>query len=152
MKTKEEFINDMETTNIQEVFNKGEHLSTNLLDQLLLGIEIPEDNPYPAIAGILLLTQFIDKLGWIEHTSDWDLNMIIETKDGKHYETGFGYGTDVQLWKGRSYNMELKHLEYLNPEQTKDIKLVFDHTKFDDPDLKSWSINIHNIKSISFDK
>ena len=34
---------------------------------------------------------FLQKLGWEEHTCDWDLGLVVETKDGKRYDSGQGY-------------------------------------------------------------
>lgn len=40
-----------------------------------------------------LTKTMIDDLGWIEHTSDWDLNILVAMKDGTIHGTGHGYGS-----------------------------------------------------------
>jgi len=125
-------------------------LSSKLMDQLAFETEIPEEHTYEAIASYLLLLKFIVKLGWVEHTGDWDPNMYIKTKDGTEYETGFGYGDCVELHDG-DIEIPLKDLNYLTPDETKNLFLVFNSDHWDDEDLKSFKINIHDIQSIFMD-
>ena len=138
---------------IKGIIQREEHLSSALLDELV-DTNIPENNPYPAIMGVLLMVDLIDKLGWVEHTGDWDLNMYITTKDGTQHESGFGYGSNVELYKGETKIFPEGRPDYFSPDDTKNITIRFDPADFDDDDedLKAFNINIWDIKNITMDR
>jgi len=60
------------------------HRSSKLADELV--VEVDDNNEYGPYAAILeynLKVEMIDKLGWAEHTSDWDLGTIVTLRDGR---------------------------------------------------------------------
>ena len=141
----------MKTTNIIETWEQGKnHLSSTLLQQLHFDLTVPEVNQYEVIAGYIKLVELISKLGWVEHTSDWDLNMIIETKDGQHLESGHGYGDCVQLMH-KDTDLMLD-AEYFPPSETLEFELRHTSDAEYEGENPSWSVNIHNIKTIFMDK
>lgn len=139
---------------LKDLFESSDMISSRLLEPYYYGVTIPEDYVYPAVCRTLLLIELISKLGWVEHTSDWDLNMMIKTRDGKEVETGYGYGDCVDLINPDGEVVPLKDLDYLTDEDAMGWALKFDHTQFDDddPDLYSWEIKIHNIAEIGMDR
>lgn len=145
----------METIDLRKSFKNGDHISSKLLEPFYYGIDIPKEDSYMAIAGVLLLIDTISRLGGIEHTGDWDLCMNIVTRDGNQHSTGYGYGDCVDLKNPAGTIIPLKDLYWESPEDTDGWTLSFDSTNWpedDDPDLESWNIPIHNILQISMDR
>jgi hypothetical protein len=100
---------DLNPKTLQEL---GDSLELNnsqispLLRELIQNIRIPAPDsnaPFPfilqehALQQAIKLIAVVDKLGWIEHTSDWDLGLTLEFRDGTSWEGPQGWGSEVRL-------------------------------------------------------
>jgi hypothetical protein len=92
------------------------------------------------------------KLGWAEHTSDWDIGALIKTRDGKTIEIPQGYGDCLSIHLGDGEEIDLKCPDYYPTEDTKDFTLQLTEAACDtdDEDVHPVSIFISNILTISF--
>tara|TARA_R110000772_G_scaffold31763_1_gene78092 strand:+ start:220 stop:708 length:489 start_codon:yes stop_codon:yes gene_type:complete len=66
---------------------------------------------YNEIQQFIETVEFISNLGWIQHTSDWDPYLIIETVRGETFQTESGY-----------YRMETQDLETMEGAVTFELE------------------------------
>lgn len=122
------------------------HLSSYMLDQME---DLPIDGDPIKVMLFLDLTQTIQKLGWVEHTCDWDLNTIITLKDGSIIETHHGYGDSLHI----SLNGDSLHkfMDFPLSHELGFKQLCLTLPKQVEPDhpVTSFSIPISQIKSIT---
>jgi len=135
--------------NVNQIFSKG-HLSTRLLDSLYEPVLISEDDSYSQIMAIFILLNAISKMGWIEHTSDWDLSAIIKTRDNQTIEIPQGYADSLTLHNHEGKPINLNDPDYFSNDDTKEFTLQLEETALntDDEDLKPISIKFSNILTI----
>lgn len=65
--------------------------ASHLFDSFPGHVEPPECTEEEAsikLWSIIKFEEFIQKIGWIEHTSDWDLAFEVTVKDGRTYFAG----------------------------------------------------------------
>jgi hypothetical protein len=128
-----------------------EHRDNQLSPILLSLLREPVDvtiNTFTRIATILQLIDAIEKLGWTEHTSDWDLGATITLKSGKQIGVLQGYAGNLYLGYKNYIQLSLKD-DYISELSEHDpIYLHFDGSDTED-DLIPFKIPIENIKSIS---
>lgn len=71
------------------------HRSSDMADALSIDVEAYRDKYYNgahvAIIEYQLQLAMIEALSWTEHTSDWDLFVVVELTDGQILEAPYGY-------------------------------------------------------------
>ena len=113
------------------IFNDGIHISTILMD-----MDLSYKKPFfgdlikSRLEKFQKIIEFIEELGWIEHTSDWDPYLIIETKNGNR-QTENGY------------------TEFIIKENSVLFQPSIDG---DDSDEKPFLIPIHHIQKITLSR
>jgi hypothetical protein len=98
-----------------------EHRDNQLSPILLSLLREPVDvtiNTFTRIATILQLIDAIEKLGWTEHTSDWDLGATITLKSGKQIGVLQGYAGNLYLGYKNYIQLSLKTIIYQNYPNT----------------------------------
>lgn len=123
--------------------SQGKHISSELLDEISL-TEV--NGSYPGVLTLLLLIDLIETIGWVEHTGDWDLELIVTTYKGETFETGPGYASSTLITlNGQSIHREWTILA--EEEKVERLKLTFeDHEENEDYD--GFSVLIKDIKTI----
>ena len=139
---------------IKNRIEDGYQLSPYLLVQLHEPISIQYEgllnDPYERLVAILLLMDLISKLGWVEHTSDWDIGAFIFLKDGTKIEVPQGYGDCLTLHD--SEGNQIKDYQALPAIRTQGftLQLTEENTDTDDECVNPFSINLWDIQAISF--
>ena len=85
------------------------------------------------INAYILFNEYIEKLGWIEHTSDWDPSVTVILKDGTKYENVPGYSafepinygdTELSLPTCQNWDTEDFNEDVIIKIPIKDIKQI----------------------------
>lgn len=139
--------------NLKTIIANGDQISPRLLEQLYDPIEISEDNAYNELAAIFILLNTISIMGWMEHTSDWDLGASIILKDGTEIGIWQGYADSLTMHDNEGKELDFNRMDCqpFQKRKTKDftLQLTKANCDTDDEDVEPISINIWDIKSIS---
>ncbi len=123
------------------------HISTTLMDEHIANPFITNNKSisdlFRDLYYYILKTDLILKMGWYEHTGDWDPFYIIKLKNGTTIETTTGY-TELDL-PGTPWDK----LIWASPDKDfpKSIRIYIDNPK-DDENPKQKLIKIKDIESI----
>jgi len=86
------FLNDADSEEHLRWLNQTESLSSLLLRNMP-PVQISDClmRAYDDVKDFQDFVSLVNRLGWVEHTSDWDLILLVELMDGTIYETTPGY-------------------------------------------------------------
>ena len=138
--------------NLKQAVQNGDELSPLLLKELNQLLYLNPENPYQSLIGILMLMDLTSKLGWVEHTSDWDIGAFIFLKNGNKIDIQPGYGDSLTLHLGNGSIIPTWLPGYHSISETKDftLQLTEHNCDSDEPDVYPISINIWDILAIKF--
>ena len=132
--------------NLFSLDTKNTHVSSKMLMAFEDGVNINGD--YIKVLLYLETLKTIQKLGWVEHTCDWDLNTIITTNDGRVFETEHGYGDCLEITLNGE-QLDHQDLPLVSESKTLPLHLTFDADQLGDDDLETFSILITEIHSLT---
>lgn len=119
-------------------------ISHQILKALNQEITINPLCPYQHLFAICQLANAMSHIGWVEHTSDWDIGATITTHAGGTISIGQGYGDTPEMW----HNGKVTD-DYFTLEQSDQITLHF-YLEDEDGNETPLDIPILNIKTIKF--
>lgn len=137
---------------IKNTLENNSHVSTRLLGELRQPINIDSAHYLEQMAAIMMTVELAAHLGWLEHTSDWDIGAIIKLKNGNTIYVTQGYGDSLTLHEPDGTEIQWKDLDinYLGDQKPYTLRLLKENISDDEEDTSPFKIKLCDIYSICF--